>query len=97
MHFSLELRPLAVLEIVEAADWYTEQKAGLGDEFLAEMDLFFDTVLHNPFTYSFFDEPVREGRIHRFPYKVVYEVFDKKIVIYTVFMARQNPGKKRTF
>jgi len=48
-------------------------------------------------TYAYYDKPVREGKIKRFPYTVVYEIFDKTIVIYSVFMAKQNPSKKRTF
>ncbi len=52
--------------------------------------------LANPNIYSYYDKPVREGKLNRFPYTVIYEVFDSTIIIYSVFMANQDPAKKRT-
>ena len=97
MPFKIEIRPLATIEIIEAYDWYESQREGLGTEFLNELDNFYNNLLHNPEIYSFYEKPVREGSIKRFPYTVVYEIFDKIIVVYSVFMAKQNPNKKRTF
>jgi toxin ParE1/3/4 len=97
MPYKLEIRPLATLEIIEAYDWYESKREGLGIEFLDALESFFDSLQRNPFTYSYYDEPVRQGKMSRFPYVIVYEVFDKKLIVYSVFMARQNPDKKRTF
>jgi hypothetical protein len=96
MPYSIEIRPLAKLEIFEAFDWYDAQREGLGLEFLEGLDDFYKSLIRNPFTYSFYDEPVRQGRLKRFPYTVVYEVIDLKIIIYSVFMIRQDPSKKRS-
>ena len=98
MPYSIEVRPLAALEIIEAYDWYEMQQEGLGLQFLYEVDSFYESLLRNPFTYSYYDEPVIEGRLQRFPYMVVYEIFEPdRIMIYSVFMAKQNPSYKRTF
>lgn len=96
MQYKIEVRPLAAIEIIEAYDWYELQREELGLEFINELEIFYQNLLNNPKTYSYFEKPVREGKIHRFPYTVVYEVFDTTIVIYSVFMAKQDPGKKRT-
>lgn len=96
MTYFIELRPLAVIEIIEAYDWYQLQQEGLGNEFLNELDNFYKTLLRNPYTYSYYEKPVRQGKLKRFPYVVIYEVFGDLIVIYSVFMARQDPQKKRT-
>jgi len=95
MPYNVEVRPLATAEIIEAYDWYQLQKEGLGEEFLAELEAFYNNLLSNPFAHSFYEEPVRQGKLNRFPYVVVYEVFDKKIIIYSVFMTRRNPERKR--
>ncbi len=60
------------------------------------MDKFYNKLLRNPQTYSYYDKPVREGKVNRFPYTVVYELFDATIVIYSVFMTKQDPSKKRS-
>jgi len=75
MQYKIEIRPLATIEIIEAYDWYESQKEGLGPEFLHELNVFYDSLLRNPKRYSFYEGTVREGRLHRFPYVVVYEVF----------------------
>ena len=80
---------------MEAFDWYELQQAGLGSDFLNELDIFYNSLYRNPKTHSYFKKPVRQGKINRFPYLIVYEIFDATIVVYSVFMARQNPAKKR--
>ena len=92
----IEIRPLATIEIIEAYDWYELQREGLGIEFLMELEIFYTTQQRNPDTYSYFQKPVRHGSLDRFPYTVVYETFDEVIVIYSVFMYRQDPDKKRS-
>jgi plasmid stabilization system protein ParE len=98
MPYKIEIRPLAAIEIIEAYDWYESAKEGLGMEFLDELEVFYESLNRNPNTYSYYDKPVRPGKIDRFPYVVVYEFIDHSgtVVIYSVFMAKQDPTKKRT-
>jgi hypothetical protein len=98
MAYKIEVRPLAVIEILEAYDWYESAKEGLGAQFLNELEAFYESLNRNPTTYSYYDKPVRQGKINRFPYVVVYEFFAdiNTVVVYSVFMAKQNPAKKRT-
>ena len=95
MAYKLEIRPLATMEILEAFDWYELQREGLGGEFLDELETFYNSLLRNPNSYGFYDKPVRQGKIDRFPYLVVFEIFDESVVVYSVFMSRQDPSKKR--
>ena len=81
MVYKIEIRPLATIEIIEAYDWYESQREGLGLEFLTELEIFQTTLQRNPDTYSYYEKPVRQGVLKRFPYTVVYEVFDATIVI----------------
>ncbi len=96
MLFKLEIRPLATLEVIEAYDWYELQRDGLGLEFLDELEQFYKSLLRNPNSYSYYDNPVREGKIPRFPYTVVFEVIDTSIVVYSVFMTSRDPSSKRS-
>ncbi len=95
MPYKIEIRPLAVIEIVEAYDWYEDQKNGLGMEFLEELESFYSILYTNPNTYSYYEKPVRQGKIKRFPFVVIYEVVKNSIIIYSVFMSSQDPEKKR--
>lgn len=95
MPYDIELRPLAAMEVIEAYDWYELQREGLGTEFLQALETFYESLQRNPHSYAYCETPVRQGKIVRFPYVVVYEVFDTAIVIYSVFMSKQDPDKKR--
>jgi toxin ParE1/3/4 len=90
MAYKFEIRPLATIEIIEAYDWYELQREGLGMEFLMELEIFYAKLQRNPDTFSYYQKPVRQGVLDRFPYTVVYETFDD------VFMYRQDPDKKRS-
>ena len=96
MPFSIEIRPLAAMEIIEAFDWYELQREGLGAEFLNELENFYASLQLNPESYSYYIKPIRQGKIKRFPYVVVYEVSNLSIVIYSVFLTDRNPDFKRT-
>lgn len=74
MAYKLEIRSLAMIEILEAFDWYELQREGLGAEFLDEVQSFYASMLRNPNSYGFYDKPVRQGKLNRFPYVVVFEV-----------------------
>ena len=95
MRYSIKVSRMAALEIVEAFDWYELQRRGLGIEFLDELDALYATLLQNPQVFGYYDKPVREGKINRFPYLVVYELIDEDIVIYSVFMSKKDPERKR--
>jgi hypothetical protein len=45
---NLSILPIAELEAADAATWYDDQKAGLGDEFLAELANAFDRIREQP-------------------------------------------------
>lgn len=38
MQYNIEIRPLAIIEIIEAYDWYEEQRAGLTSELRESAD-----------------------------------------------------------
>jgi hypothetical protein len=96
MSYKIEIRPLAIVETIEAYNWYELQRKGAGVAFLNELDDFYQSLLRNPKTYSYYLKPVREGKINRFAYAVVYELFETTIVAYSIFTTKQNPNKKRT-
>jgi toxin ParE1/3/4 len=94
MSLPINFRSRAYLEIYEAYDWYEKQREGLGLEFLDALELFIEGLRLNPLTHSYYDKPVRQGVLKRFPYTVVYEVFPAEVIVYSVFMKRQDPVKK---
>jgi toxin ParE1/3/4 len=95
MDYKLEFRPLATIETLEAYDRVRTAKRRAWQRLLEELDHFIQQLPANPNTHSFYEDNIRQGKVNRFPYVVVYEVFDTTIIIYSVFMAKQDTAKKR--
>lgn len=74
--------------------YYESRRPGLGFDFLHEVELFLEKLKQNPFAYSYFDEPYRQGKIARFPYLIIFEIQEETVVVFRVFDGRQDPSQK---
>ena len=78
--------------MTEAFDWYENKRAGLGAKFLDEVELFYDRIIQTPEHYQTHKEQ-RIAVMHRFPYKIVYEIEGETIVVFAVYHDKRNPKK----
>jgi plasmid stabilization system protein ParE len=78
------LRPEAAQDLLSARDWYDRQKAGLGDEFAAQVSDVFDQVAAMPRLFAVIWEDVRVCRLRRFPYVVYYRAFADRVEVLAV-------------
>ncbi len=92
--FALEFKTEAKDEVVEAAQWYKAQSAGLDNRFLQYLEDVIHIIQHNPHTYKKIYKDFRQAALKKFPYVVVYEIEEDVITVYSVFHAKQNPRKK---
>jgi plasmid stabilization system protein ParE len=91
MSCELIIRPEAEADLAEAFDWYDERRAGLGDEFLAEVDAVFEKVIEHPLRFAVLYRDVRRALVRRFPYKVFFCIGDNKAVVIGVIHAKRHP------
>jgi len=88
MKWKVVALPQAHTDLRRAADWYDNQLLGLGDEFIRAVLTVWDGLSLNP-RLNCRKHPTRNIRWRyprRFPYRVVYEVFEAKrlVVIFAV-------------
>jgi hypothetical protein len=97
MALKVKIRPLAFLDLDEAASWYNFQREGLGREFLLEVDFALERLIHNPLSYSIIFSPVRRILLKRFPYKILFVLENEEIVILGVVHSKRSTNylKKR--
>jgi toxin ParE1/3/4 len=88
------LEPEAAEELLAAATWYDDQRAGLGDEFLSAIDEVLERVAVAPLSYprDRFDERARRGLVARFPYSVVFVVHGDEVRVVAFVHAKRLPG-----
>lgn len=91
MSLRIVFRAPARHEVEEAATWYDQQRPGLGEEFLREIDeAVIRAAIHsNRYPLVFAD--VRKAVARRFPYSVFFRVRNECLVILAVFHGRRDP------
>lgn len=91
MSCELIIRPEAEADMAEAFDWYDERRAGLGGEFLAEVNAVFEKVIEHPLRFAVLYRDVRRALVRRFPYKVFFYIEAHKAVVIGVIHAKRHP------
>lgn len=94
MKYILEVKDEANIEIIESYLYYENKREGLGEEFIEHIDIFFDRITKDPEHFPQKRKPYREAFTRRFPFLIIYEITDDKVIVYSVFNTWQNPKKK---
>lgn len=94
MKYELVIKEEADREIADSFLYYENQKNGLGERFLSQLNIYFDRIKENPKHYQIKRKNYREAFIKNFPFLVIYEIQENKIVVYAVFNTSRNPIKK---
>jgi plasmid stabilization system protein ParE len=87
----LVVRPRAKLDVDDAYAWYEEQRVGLGDELLLEIDTTLEAILQRPMSFPEVESNVRRALVKRFPYGVYFVVEDAQIVVFAIYHAKRDP------
>lgn len=91
MAFRLKFSLRALREIGEAREWYELQIPGLGEEFIAAMELQLKRLEQAPLLYAEVIPDVRRALLPRFPYGLFYTVRDSLIHVLAVSHDARNP------
>lgn len=92
MSLPLEFHPLVRDEIDDAHDWYEQRQAGLGGDFLDEVQRVLADISANPARFGFADGDIREGLLNRFPYAIYYRVLPNRVRVLAVFHTSRDPA-----
>jgi len=92
--YALIIKSRAILMIKEAYDWYELQKPGLGEEFLEELDGFYQRIEVHPEYFGKIKKNFRQAVLKRFPFVLVYEIIKTEVVVFAVFHTSRNPRYK---
>lgn len=83
MSYTLEIMDEARKQAEDAYNYYEDKRIGLGEEFLEELNKKYIALSKHPEYYSYIDNRalVRDIKIERFPYVIVFEIIKKSVVI----------------
>jgi hypothetical protein len=66
----------------------------LGETFLEVIEYNIANIQNNPTHFQVRHVPYREAIVRKFPFVIIYEIIDSKVIIYAVFNTFLNPEKK---
>ena len=89
----LVVRPIAVSDAIQAANWYESRQTGLKRRFLDETYAAFEYVSRVPESHPLAMQDIRCRRLPSFPYGVYFLITDQEIVVFAVYHFRRNPRK----
>ena len=69
-------RPVAAADVEDAFRWYTKQRVGLGDEFLAAVGTVVESLTMYPERFPIVYRQARRANLRRFPYSLFYRIVD---------------------
>jgi plasmid stabilization system protein ParE len=81
----------AEIEIASAVEWYDEQEAGLGPDFLDEIEHTIESIAALPTLYPQVLANFRRALVRRYPYCIWYEITTTEVVIHAVSHLRRHP------
>lgn len=94
MIYELIIKEEASFEIIDSYLYYESKSKGLGDKFEIQLGIYFDRVIKFPSNFEIKRNPYREAFIKKFPFVIINEVIENKVVVYSVFNISRNPSKK---
>jgi plasmid stabilization system protein ParE len=91
MSLPLIVTPEAEEDIAEARAWYNRQRAGLGDDFVDQVDAALDRICRIPKGATEVYPGVRRVVLRRFPYGAFYRVDEDQIAVLAVYHSKRDP------
>jgi hypothetical protein len=93
----LRSHPEADSEAESAALWYEDRQAGLGRDFLAELDRAFTLISESPGIWPLWPGlpeslGIRRFPLSRFPYGIAYDFTEAGVIVYAVAHLARRPG-----
>ena len=88
---NVEFLAVAQREVDDAVEWYDQQAAGLGREFLDELDRAVRRAAAFPLSCAEVEPGVRRCLVARFPYGVLYGLDRETIVVVAIAHLHREP------
>jgi toxin ParE1/3/4 len=89
--FKLIIKPFAESDASNAANWYNDQRDGLGEEFLLTLDAKISAIQRNPNQFQIIYKGIRRALTERFPYGIFYTIEHETITILAIIHSSRSP------
>jgi len=91
--YQLIVTATAEQHVLDACLYYEEQQLGLSERFLSELHTAYTKIAEHPEYYGYISSgnEYRDIKLHKFPYVVIYETWNDKVIVIAVFNTYRKP------
>ncbi len=94
MKFSLVIPEIVEVEIEEAATYYNKQQDGLANSLYRDLTETLSFIEKNPFTFQKTQKDYKQALLNKFPYLIIYKVYENEILFFKFINAKKHPAKR---
>jgi len=91
--YRLVAEPRANLDVAAAYQWYESERAGLGRQFLDQLEAAYDRIAQDPLEFQDLESGIRRVLLSRFPYAVYFVIESDVMVVLAVLHVSRNPAE----
>lgn len=91
MSFEIKLTAGAGQDIQEAKNWCENKRSGLGEEFILSLEACLNRIKRNPLHFQQIRAGYKAGIVNRFPFRIIFFIDKKSIVVNGVIHMKRNP------
>jgi plasmid stabilization system protein ParE len=93
MSYQLRVSSTAYQETKDAFLFYEEQSPGLGEKFLKSVEDAYFKLSQTPQFYTYIDNSknIRDLKIKTFPFVIIFQIVENKVLVLRVFNTNRNP------
>jgi len=81
-------------DLTAIVNWYENQSANLGVNFLEEWENTLKVISKNPSIFQLQYKEFRHSKILRFPYLIIFEIDNSEVIVYAVIHSYRKPAKR---
>lgn len=93
MSFEIEVKEVAIRQAARAFTYYDKKIPGLGGRFIAALEEGYRTLRQTP-SFQVRKAPYRFLKLRKFPYRLVYEVQEGRVVVYQLRHTKRKSQRK---
>jgi plasmid stabilization system protein ParE len=94
--FPIVWPPEAESELRHARDWYDTIRPALGDRFALVVEETIEAVAKHPMQFPVVYRGRRRAGVRRFPYGIIFEVQEDRVLVIACFHGKRNPKLARS-
>ncbi len=92
MKFEIKIKQEAREDIADIFEWYENHQTRLGFRFLDAFEERISFIQKEPQVYSKKYKAFRQALLSNFPYLIIFEIDENKIIVFAVIHANRKPS-----